>query len=176
MFNTNNLGGWIIPAGTEIAAETGIPSYSEIGDGCTIGDRCKIGNYCTIGDRCTIGNYCTIGNDCTIGNYCTIGDGCKIGDDCTIGYGCKIGNYCTIGDGCKIGDDCTWLGVKVKSWLTLANVDGSNRQIKIVRSDEGEIKIEAGCFIGTLDEFIAKAKSEGKLRYVAVISAIAEHV
>jgi hypothetical protein len=58
----------------------------------------------------------------------------------------------------------------------LANVDGSNRQIKIVRSDEGEIKIEAGCFIGTLDEFIAKAKSEGKLRYVAVISAIAEHV
>ena len=122
MLNTNNLGGWIIPAGTEIAAETEIPSYSEIG------------------------------------NYCTIGDGYKIGDDC------------------KIGAGCTWLGVKVKSWLTLANVDGSNRQIKIVRSDEGEIKIEAGCFIGTLDEFIAKAKSEGKLRYVAVISAIAEHV
>ena len=128
MFNTNNLGGWIIPAGTEIAAETGILSYSEIGDGCTIGDRC------------------TIGNDCTIGNYC------------------------------KIGYGCTWLGVKVKSWLTLANVDGSNRQIKVVRSDEDEIKIEAGCFVGTLDEFIDKAKSEGKFRYVAVISAIAEHV
>ena len=110
MFNTNNLGGWIIPAGTEIEAETGIPRYSEIGDAC------------------------------------------------------------------KIGDGCTWLGVKVKSWLTLANVDGSNRQIKVVRSDEDEIKIEAGCFVGTLDEFIAKAKSEGKLRYVAVISAIAEHV
>ena len=152
MFNTNNLGGWIIPAGTEIAAETGIPSYSEIGNCCTIGDGCKIGN------RCSIGDCCTIGNDCTIG-------------DC-----CKIGNRCTIGYGCEIGYGCTWLGVKVKSWLTLANVDGSNRQIKIVRSDEGEIKIEAGCFIGTLDEFIAKAKSEGKLRYVAVISAIAEHV
>ena len=140
MFNTNNLGGWIIPAGTEIAAETGILSYSEIGDGCTIGDRC------TIGHNCTIGRNCTIGNDCTIGNYC------------------------------KIGYGCTWLGVKVKSWLTLANVDGSNRQIKVVRSDEDEIKIEAGCFVGTLDEFIDKAKSEGKFRYVAVISAIAEHV
>lgn len=122
MFNTNNLGGWIIPAGAEIAAETGIPSYSEIGHNCTIGD------------------------DCTIGN------------------------------GCKIGDYCTWLEVKVKSWLTLANVDGSNRQIKAVRSYEGEIKIEAGCFIGNLDEFFAKAKSEGKLRYVAVIGAIAKHV
>ena len=116
MFNTNNLGGWIIPAGTEIAAETGIPRYSEIGNRCTIGDCCKIG------------------------------------------YG------------------CTWLGVKVKSWLTLANVDGTGRQIKVIRGGENEVKIEAGCFIGNLDEFIAKAKSEGKLRYVAVIGAIAEHV
>ena len=101
---------------------------------------------------------------CTSTLDTVIGDGCKIGDDCTIGYDCKIGY------------GCTWLGVKVKSWLTLANVDGSNRQIKIVRSDEGEIKIEAGCFIGNLDEFIAKSKSEGKLRCVAVIGAIAEHV
>ena len=170
MFKTNNLGGWIIPAGTEIAAETGIPRYSEIGDGC------KIGNDCTIGYGCSIGGGCTIGNCCSIGGGCKIGDCCEIGYGCTIGDGCKIGNDCTIGDGCTIGYGCTWLGVKVKSWLTLANVDGSNRQIKIVRSDGGEIKIEAGCFIGTLDEFIAKAKSEGKLRYVAVISAIAEHV
>ena len=140
MFKTNNLGGWIIPAGTEIAAETEIPRYSEIGNDCTIGD------YCTIGNGCTIGDYCTIGNGCTIGNRCTIGDG------------------------------CTWLGLKVKSWLTLANVDGSNRQIKIVKSIEDKIKIEAGCYTGTLDDFLAKAKSEGKLRYVSVISAIAEHV
>ena len=158
MFKTNNLGGWIIPADTEIAAGTEIPRYSEIGDGCTIGYRC------------------TIGDDCTIGDGCTIGDDCTIGDGCTIGYGCTIGDDCTIGNDCTIGDGCTWLGVKVKSWLTLANVDGSNRQIKIVRSDGGEIKIEAGCFTGTLDDFIAKAKSEGKLRYVAIIGAIAEHV
>ena len=45
--------------------------------------------------------------------------------------------------------------------------------MKVVKHDGG-IKIEAGCFIGTLAEFTAKAESEGKLRYVAVIKAIAE--
>ena len=47
---------------------------------------------------------------------------------------------------------------------------------KIVRGGEGEIKIEAGCFVGTLDDFLAKAKSEGKIRYVSIVNAIAEHV
>ena len=45
--------------------------------------------------------------------------------------------------------------------------------MKVVKYASG-IKIEAGCFIGTLEEFTAKAESEGKLRYVAVIKAIAE--
>ena len=170
MFNTNNLGGWIIPAEAEIPAKTKIPSYSEIGDDC------KIGN------GCTIGNACTIGNDCKVGNDCTIGDGCKIGYYCTIGNGCTIGNACTIGNDCKIGDGCTiggntkWLGTTVKSWITLANVDGSGRQIKIVKSLKNEITIEAGCFQGSLDDFLARATAEGKLRYVSVISAIAQHI
>lgn len=170
MFKTNSFGGWIVPAETEIPSETEIPRYSEIGDACTIGYGC------TIGDASTIGDVCTIGDDCKIGNYCENGNHCKIGDDCKIGSGCKIGNDCTIGNGCTIGDDCTWLGVKIKSWLTLANVDGSGRQIKVVKSVKGEIRIEAGCFLGTLDEFIAKATQEGKLRYVSIVNAIAEHV
>ena len=134
MFNTNEKGGWIIPAETAVAPGTHIPNYSEIGNGCKIGDDCKIGNDCEIGDCCEIGN------------------------------------------GCKIGDVCIWLGVKAKSWLTLANIDGSGRQIKVVRSVDDEIKIEAGRFQGVLAEFIDRAKAEGKLRYVSIIGAIAEHI
>ena len=99
-----------------------------------------------------------------------IPDYSELGDFCTLGHGC------TLGYGCKLGENTNWLNTTVKSWLTLANVDGSGRQIKIVRGTDSQIKIEAGCFLGTLEEFLAKAKEENKFRYVSIIGAIAEHI
>ena len=55
----------------------------------------------------------------------------------------------------------------------MSNVDGSGRKINIIVHTEG-IKIEAGCFGGTLDEFCEKAASEGKTRYARVVRAAAE--
>ena len=60
----------------------------------------------------------------------------------------------------------------MQSWLTLGNVDGSGRQVKVVKYDGG-LLVEAGCFQGTLEEFCTKAAAEGKDRYVRVISAVA---
>lgn len=67
--------------------------------------------------------------------------------------------YCTLGNGCKLGSNCSWLGVE--SWLTLANVDGSGRHA-------AGVKVEAGCFVGSLEKFCAKAAAENKHRYAAV--------
>ena len=131
-YETNELGGWIVPDGTTLPPGAVVPSYSYIGNDCTIGDRCRIGN------------------------------------DCTIGYGCSIGNYCTIGYG------CTWLGVQVYKWLTLANVDGSGRQLKVVVAVDGSVKVEASCFVGTADEFCKKAAAEGRGTYVAVVRAVVQ--
>ena len=117
-----------------------------------------------IPDYSELGYGCTLGYDCTLGNGCTLGNCCTLGNDCKLGYGCKL------------GENTSWLNTTVKSWLTLANVDGTGRQIKIVRGTDNQIKIEAGCFLGTLEEFIAKAKGENKLRYVSIIGAIAEHI
>ena len=121
----------------------------------------------TIPADTAIPSYSELGAGCKLGDCCTLGNGCKLG------YGCKLGVCCALGYGCTLGDGCTWLGVTVESWLTLANVDGTGRQVKVVKH-AGGIKVEAGCFIGTLEEFTVKAESEGKLRYVAVIKAIAE--
>ena len=85
-----------------------------------------------------------------------------------------IGDYCTIGNGCSIGDGCTWLGVRASKWLTLANVDGSGRQLKVVVAVDGSVKVEAGCFVGTADEFCDRAKDEGKGTYVSVVRAVAQ--
>ena len=63
-------------------------------------------------------------------------------------------------------------GVKVLALMNMSNVDGSGRKILIIVHKNG-IKIEAGCFSGTLNEFCTKAESEGKTRYVKVVKAAA---
>jgi hypothetical protein len=58
--------------------------------------------------------------------------------------------------------------------INISNVDdGLGREINI-SVHNGEIKIEAGCFSGTLDEFCEKAESENKKRYSRVVRAAAE--
>jgi len=119
-----------------------------------------------IGAGTNIPAHSTLGNECTLGDWCKLGDWCMLGDWCTLGDGCKLGDWC------KLGDGCNWLGVTVSRWLTLANVDGSGRQVKCVIGKCGACVVEAGCFRGTPEEFTARATSEGKHVYAAVIQAV----
>jgi hypothetical protein len=57
--------------------------------------------------------------------------------------------------------------------LTMANVDGSGRQLKVVVHMEG-VYVEAGSFSGTLEAFCEKAEKENKTRYSKVVKATAE--
>jgi hypothetical protein len=63
-------------------------------------------------------------------------------------------------------------GVEMQQWVTISNLDGSGRQVIIILHKDG-IKIRAGCFLGTLEDFVAKATSEGKKIYASAIPAIA---
>jgi len=59
--------------------------------------------------------------------------------------------------------------------MTAANIEGS-LQVTVVLGSRGTIKVEAEDFVGTIDEFCAKAESEGKLIYARVVRAIAEAI
>ncbi len=100
-----------------------------------------------------------------------IAAGTKIPAHSQLGNWCTLGNDCTLGDRCRLGNGCTLEGLIAKRWLTLANVDGSGRQILIV-PDGKETKVRAGCFIGTADQFVQKAQAKGKHIYAAVIPAV----
>ena len=147
-------GGWIVPAYTQIDAGFEAPAWSELGDGCKLGP------------------YCELGHNCELGPDCTLGDGCKLGHGCKLGDGCKLGHGCKLGPSTEIGENPTWLGVTVQSWLTLANVDGTGMYVTMVKHADG-VMVNAGCFLGTLDEFIEKVIKRSMNRYVAVISAVA---
>jgi len=61
----------------------------------------------------------------------------------------------------------------VVRFLTLANVSGSGRQITLIQHADGAL-VRAGCFLGTPEEFAARAKAEGKDLYAAAIPAVVE--
>ena len=202
-FPLNEYCGWVVPDMANVPAGTVVPANSQFGNHCTFDDRCKFGigctfgNHCTFDDRCkfgigcTFGNHCTFDDRCKFGNFRTFGIGCKFGIDCkfgnhctfetsctfeiscTFGSSCKFDNHCTFGNGCKFGSACTLEGVTMIDWLTLGNVDGTGRQVLLVWHADG-VLVRAGCFLGTVDEFCAKAEAEGKHRYVRVIRAVAE--
>jgi NDP-sugar pyrophosphorylase family protein len=119
----------------------------------------------------TIPEYSEIGDSCTIGNNCTIGYRCKFGDDCIFWDECTLGNGCVIGFGCVFGKECMIEGLIAKRFLTLGNIDGSGHQILIV-SDGETTKVRAGCFVGNLDEFVERSKSENKMKYARIIPAV----
>ena len=119
------------------------------------------------GDDNTLGNRNTLGNDNTLGDGNTLGDWNMLGD------GNTLGNRNTLGNGLRFGRRLQMSGCRVLALMCMSNVDGSGRKINVIVHTEG-IKIEAGCFGGSLDEFCAKAESEGKTRYVRVVRAAAE--
>ncbi len=165
--------------------------HNTLGDGNTLGDDNKFGNYNTLGDDNTLGDWNTLGDDNTLGDWNTLGDDNKfgnyntlgkhntLGDDNTLGNHNTLGDDNTLGEGNKLGDELRFgkrlklSGCKVLALLCMSNVDGSGRKINVIVHTEG-IKIEAGCFGGTLYEFCKKAESEGKTRYARVVRAAAE--
>jgi hypothetical protein len=150
-----------------------------LGDDNTLGDRNTLGNWNTLGDdntlgdRNTLGNWNTLGNRNTLGDDNTLGDRNTLGDDNTLGDRNTLGNWNTLGERFKFGARLIAEGVRVLALMCMSNVDGSGRKLTVFVHTKG-IKIRAGCFAGSLEEFCAKASAEGKTRYARVVRAAAE--
>ena len=84
-----------------------------------------------------------------------------------------MGDWNTLGNFFHHGKRLKMEGVKVLALMCLSNVDGTGRQIIVIVHTDG-IKIRAGCFAGTLEEFCDKATAENKTRYARVVRAAAE--
>ena len=107
-------------------------------------------------------------DDCT-----RLGKWAKIGNYVEIGNSVEIGDWVIIGDCVKIGDKFRCEGLEVIDFFTMSNIDGTGRRINIYVHTKG-ITVRAGCFIGTLDKFCAKAEDEEKYLYSRTVRAAAE--
>ena len=160
----------VFGSGTKVGDESTVGACASFGfeasfgNGTTFGDGTKFGNWIEFGNWTTFGDRSTFGDGTTFGNWTTFGDRSTFGDGTTFGNDTSFGNETTF------GKDTTYRGFPFRKIATMSNIDGTGRQIVCVIGED-RCMIEAGCFWGTLNKFVAKARSEGKLFYANGVSS-----
>jgi hypothetical protein len=61
----------------------------------------------------------------------------------------------------------------MEKWATISNLNGSGHQILIIVPQEGQPVVRAGYFLGTVDEFVNKARIQGKQVQANVVPLVA---
>lgn len=167
-------------------------NHTKLGVSCTVAELTTFGNFCSFGAGCTLGYNsqvgisakfmpdCKIGPNSAIDRLAVFGFGCGFGLNVSIGayshfkQDCHFSELCEIGASAELPDKFFLRGTEVSRMFSLANVDGSGRNVIIARTIDNKLVISAGCFFGTVDKFCEKAEGEGKLVYSAVVRAAAE--
>ena len=113
-----------------------------------------------------------IGEGARIGEGAWIGKGAWISEGAWIGEGARNGKGARIGEGAWIGE-----GAEIKSiydYLTVGGIGSRKGMTTFYRCKDGLIRVNCGCFNGTLDEFEAAvhethAGNEHEKAYMAAI-------
>lgn len=177
-FSENLYGGWLVPPRSNLGSDLVFPPHSVIGEGSVLGSRLQFGHRTVIekavylGSDIHIGGESRIRDNCNLQHNVTLEGPVQIGNCVTVGDGFRAGPAVYLGEGFSCGADAEIEGVKVKRFLTIANVDGSGRS-NLVLTDGKTVYIRNGCFFGNIDEFITRASKQNKPVYVAVMSRVA---
>lgn len=137
------------------------------------------GQHSRIGDSSRFYAPTTFTSNCHIGNYCRFFDTVTFQRPATIGAGVEFTKPVIVEEGLTLGPEVRfkgglkWRGNDIVRFITMENVDGSGRQINILLTTEGIVKVQAGCYWNDHARFCRKAVREGKNIYAAVVRAAA---
>lgn len=112
-------------------------------DGFAAPERSKFGEGSEFGAGSKFGAWSKFGERSEFGERSKFGAGSEFGEES------KFGERSKFGEESKFGADCIIEGVVASRIMTLANVDGSGRQILLIWH-AGGVLVRAGCFLGGL--------------------------
>lgn len=94
---------------------------------------------------------------CPSGDYTAIKD---FPNFCSFGAGCSFGNVCSFGERCIFGSGCSYENTRVKNgkYFACDRIGSEKRKTYFFMDENGKMFVRAGCFFGTLTEFIARVK------------------
>ena len=132
-------------------------------------EKCRFGVWCRFGAGCSfysgcIFEGCSFATVCIFGARCSFGEGCSFGDRCSFGEGCSFGERCSFGAGCSFGERCSFGAgcifennrIKNGKYFACDRIGSEKRKTYFFMDETGKMFVRAGCFFGTLTEFIAQ--------------------
>jgi len=136
--------------------------YCSFGERCSFSERCSFGEYCSFSEWCSFGERCSFGMRCSFGEWCSFDKFCSFGEYCSFGKRCSFSEWCSFGERCSFGYRCFFenVGVAKAGYPFAAYIGAGSRQGSKTYffNLEAGIYVRCGCFLGTLDEFIAKVE------------------
>lgn len=106
-----------------------------------------------------------------------VGSNTVIGNDVEFEGPVFVEHAVNLGAAVKFNNGLYWRGHEILRFMSLANVDGTGRQVIVflarLGKDRTQVLVHAGCFFGSAVAFCNKADSEGKPVYVEMITAAA---
>lgn len=94
---------------------------------------------------------------CPRGDYSSIKkfpEKCSFAAWCSFGEGCRFGAVCSFGEGCSFENN----RIKNGKYFACDRIGSEKRKTYFFIDETGEMFVRAGCFFGTLGEFIARVK------------------
>ena len=142
------VGGYIVCPSGDYTAIKDFPNF------------CSFGERCIFDVRCSFGAGCIFGPECIFGAGCSFGAGCIFGSECIFGAGCSFGAVCSFGERCIFGAGCSYENTRVKNgkYFACDRIGSEKRKTYFFIDENGKMFVRAGCFFGTLTEFIARVK------------------
>ena len=118
---------------------------------------CPSGDYTAIKD---FPNFCSFGAGCIFGSECSFGAWCIFGERCSFGERCIFGERCSFGERCIFGERCSYENTRVKNgkYFACDRIGSEKRKTYFFMDETEKMFVRAGCFFGTLTEFIARVK------------------
>ena len=107
-----------------------------------------VGENARISENAWVGENARISENAWIGKNAWIKENARIGEGAWIGKGARIGENARIGEGAEIKS--------IYDYMTVGGIGSRQGMTTFYRCKDGLIRVNCGCFNGTLDDFKAK--------------------
>ena len=150
----------------EIGMHVKLGANSSVDVNSIIGTQFEIGKNSTIGACTEVGYGSKIGDNSTIGSFVRFAGGDTIGDNVAVGAGVHFGANT------KFGANIKWCGIVTNNIYAINNIGENGQQIRIAKDNTtGMVKINAGRYIGDVDDFFIEFAHKITTKDLSLIKA-----
>ena len=121
---------------------------------CPTGDYTQVHDF---GSNSSFGECSSFGEHSSFGECCIFGEHSSFGSNSSFGECSFFGEHSSFGECCIFGVNCSHEGLTNSRYFACDRIGSERRKTYFFAAEEG-LYVRAGCFFGTLDDFVERVK------------------